>query len=212
MINKNMWGNCLEESRPADPISPKNIGSDDKKEPAFIEATDNHIYFYADIERDKILTLNNKLRSLGTSYHHTGLLENRPPTKINLHINSYGGTIFQGLSGMDNIINCPAPVITIVDGVCASAATFLSVVGTERYITENSYMLIHQLSCWMWGSFRELKDEMQNCDLWMKRIKEIYGKYTKVPMEKIDEILDHDLFIDANQCIEWGLVDGVWKG
>jgi ATP-dependent protease ClpP protease subunit len=43
----------------------------------------------------------------------------------------------------------------------------------------------------------------------MTTIKNVYKKYTEVPMEKIDEILKHDLMWDAEKCLEYGLIDEV---
>ena len=54
-----------------------------------------------------------------------------------------------------------------------------------------------------------LQDEMKNLDKLMETIKKIYSKYTKIPNEKIDEILDHDLWLNADECLEYGLVDEI---
>ena len=43
----------------------------------------------------------------------------------------------------------------------------------------------------------------------MKTIKDVYKKYTKVPMKKLDEILKHDLLWDAKTCKEYGLIDEI---
>jgi ATP-dependent protease ClpP protease subunit len=43
----------------------------------------------------------------------------------------------------------------------------------------------------------------------MDTIKAIYKAHTKVPMKKLDEILKHDLWFDANKCLQLGLVDEI---
>ncbi|HRW21965.1 MAG TPA: ATP-dependent Clp protease proteolytic subunit, partial [Bacteroidales bacterium] len=101
------------------------------------------------------------------------------------------------------------PIITIVEGCAASAATFVSMVGSHRAIRENSYMLIHQLSQGMWGKYSEIKDDMTNANNFMRDIKRLYKKYTTIPMTKIDEILSHDLYINAKTCKKYGLVDNI---
>ncbi len=130
-----------------------------------------------------------------------------PPVK--LYINSGGGGVTSGLSIMDTILRCKVPVNTYVDGFCASAATFLSVVGTKRYISKNSYMLIHQLSSQLWGKYSEIEDEKKNLDMMMTTIKNVYKDYTKVPTRKLDEILKHDLMWDAKTCLKYGMVDEI---
>jgi len=61
----------------------------------------------------------------------------------------------------------------------------------------------------MWGKYEEFKDEMQNLDKIMEMIKQVYKEYTKIPMSKLDEILKHDLWFEADECLEYGLVDEI---
>jgi ATP-dependent protease ClpP protease subunit len=124
-------------------------------------------------------------------------------------INSGGGSIVAGISSMDTIIRSKVPIHTYVDGFAASAATFLSVVGTHRLMSRNSYMLIHQLSTGFWGTYANFEDEKQNLDLMMKTIKDVYKKYTKVPMKQLDGILKHDLLWDAQKCLDMGMIDQI---
>ena len=131
------------------------------------------------------------------------------PPELKVFINSGGGSITAGISSMDTILRTKVPVHTYVDGFCASAATFMSVVGSYRFMSRNSYMLIHQLSTNFWGKYSDFEDEKQNLDLMMETIKNIYKKYTKVPMKKIDEILKHDLMWDAKVCLKYGLIDEI---
>jgi ATP-dependent protease ClpP protease subunit len=129
------------------------------------------------------------------------------PPAIKVLINSGGGSITAGISSMDTILRTKVPVHTYVDGFAASAATFLSVVGEKRFMSRNSYMLIHQLSTTFWGKYTEFEDEKQNLDLMMETIKRVYKEYTKVPEDTLDEILKHDLMWDAETCKSLGLVD-----
>jgi len=100
-------------------------------------------------------------------------------------------------------------VETYVDGFSASAGTFLSVVGKRRFMSRNSYMLIHQLSSNFWGTYSNFDDEKKNLDLMMKTIKDIYKQYTKLPMKKLDEMLKHDLMWDAQTCLKYGMIDEI---
>lgn len=179
------------------------------KEPSYVEVVDNRIYFYANVETEQVLKLNKEIRDLNNDLLVAAKIQEREPAFIFLHINSDGGSMFDGIAGMDTILKSQIPIVTIVDGCCASAATFLSVVGRKRCIHENSFMLIHQLSGGAWGKFKELQDENVNFIRLMMLIKSIYLKYTKIPIEKLDEILDHDLWFDAKTCLEYGLVDEI---
>jgi len=192
------------------PVSNKKDESEIFKEPSFIEAVENNVYFYSEIEREKVLQLVKRIKELNNSY---GLTEKQLSLKekipINIYINSYGGSIFSGLSVVDEIINSSQPIHTIVDGCCASAATLFSVVGQKRLIKSHSYMLIHQLSSCCWGKHQEFLDEMENQKKLMAMIKNIYLQYTKLPEKKLSEILKHDLWFDAKTCMKYGLVDQI---
>lgn len=192
---------------------PEALGSSNSekpKEPEIMEIVDNRIYFYGEIYRDKTLKLNRELKNLDNQHISSKIkLGLKSLTPIFIHINSYGGSAHAGFSCMDNINQCHSPIITIVDGVAASAATLLSIVGNVRFITENSVMLIHQVSSFFWGKYQEFEDEKKNLELAMNMLKKAYGKYTKVPEEEIDNILKKDLYFDAQKCVEYGLVDAI---
>ena len=175
-----------------------------------ISVHENKIYYYAGVNRDSASELNKKigeLESKSLTLCHNLDLE-QPPT-LRIFINSGGGSITAGISSMDTILRTKVPVETYVDGFCASAATFLSVVASNRFMSRNSYMLIHQLSTQFWGKYSEFEDEKQNLDLMMTTIKSVYEKYTKVPKKKLDEILKHDLLWDAETCLKYGLIDEI---
>ena len=174
-----------------------------------IAVHENKIYYYANVNRESVAELNKKIGELESKSLTLGHnLDIEPPT-LKLLINSGGGSITAGISSMDTILRCKVPVETYVDGFCASAATFISVVGGRRFMSRNSYMLIHQLSSSLWGKYSEIEDEKKNLDLMMETIKNVYKEYTRVPMKKLDEILKHDLLWDANTCLKYGLVDEI---
>ena len=173
-------------------------------------ATQNRVYFYSEVIRSKILTLNKKLRSLDISIRNqNNNLGLEAGANIYLHINSYGGSVFAGFSAVDYIKKSQTPVCSVIDGCAASAATIMSVVAKERYMHEHAFMLIHQLSSISWGKYEELRDEMKNNDLLMKTIKDIYLEHTKIPKRELNKILKHDLWWDAKTCLKYGLVDGI---
>lgn len=198
------WAGKDKQDKDNSPIS----ASDDKNN--VVETSNNRIYYYSEVSRQKILVLNKNLKSLNDNLlNQAQLLNLKEPASIYLHVNSFGGSVFAGLSAVDYVISCEVPVITIVEGCAASAATLFSVVGAHRQIRSNAFMLIHQISSGMWGKYEELKDSLDNCDLFMRIIKDIYNEHTKVPKKKLNEILKHDLWFDAETCLEYGLVDEI---
>ena len=201
-MNEKYWG---EKKPPAKKGAQPNGNKPEKH----IAVHENKIYYYAGVNRESASELNKKIGELESKSLTLGNnLDIDPPT-LKLLINSGGGSITAGISSMDTILRGKVPIYTYIDGFCASAATFLSVVGVKRYMSRNSYMLIHQLSTNFWGKYSEFEDEKQNLDLMMKTIKRVYKEYTKVPMGKLDEILKHDLLWDAEKCLKYGLIDEI---
>jgi len=202
-MNEKYWG----EKKP--PVKkgaqPPNGGKPEKH----IAVHENKIYYYAGVNRESAAELNKKIGEIESKSLTLGYNLDMDPPTLKILINSGGGSITAGISSMDTILRCKVPVHTYVDGFCASAGTFLSVVGEKRFMSRNSYMLIHQLSTSFWGKYSEFEDEKQNLDLMMTTIKNVYKKYTKVPMKKIDEILKHDLLWDAENCKKYGLIDEI---
>ena len=97
----------------------------------YLEITNNRIYFYSGVETKNVLGLNKALRELGAEIQHSAAILECPPADIFLHINSHGGDLFAGLAAMDEIRKSNVPVISIIDGCAASAATLMSIVANK---------------------------------------------------------------------------------
>ena len=206
------WGEKEEEANP-EPTSIHEYYSETKGHAStdnnVVDTLHNRIYFYSGVTRPKILKLNKSIFNLNVNMlSKTGPLEYEPPP-IKLHINSYGGSVFAGLAAVDYIRNSKVPVHTIIDGCAASAATLMSCVGAHRQMHRNACILVHQLSGAMWGKFQEMQDDMQNSEMLMEKIKNIYKEYTKIPKKELDNILKHDLWWEAEKCLQYGLVDEI---
>jgi ATP-dependent protease ClpP protease subunit len=206
-VIKNAWGNVCDKEKERSSTD-KNDDCDSNS--GETEVIGSNIYFYEDITPKSILNLTKALKELENTFIQEKIQRNQLfISPINLNIMSQGGMLLPALSVLDTILNCKAPVHTYIDGYCASAATFLSVVGKRRFIKKHSMMLIHQLTAATWGKYADIKDDVKNFDLWMFLIKDVYQKYTKVPTRKLNEILKHDMWWDAETCLKYGLVDEI---
>ena len=76
-------------------------------------------------------------------------------------------------------------------------------------MTQNSLMLIHQLSSGNEGKFEELDDEMKNLSLFMNIVKKIYLTKTNIKPIILEDILKHDIWLSSDQCKDLGLVDEI---
>jgi len=174
----------------------------------------NKVYFHKPVTRSNILKLIQTLHNLSKKlvnqeqmYTHTG---DNTKIPIILFINSEGGDLFSGLSGLEHIRNLPVEVHTVIDGFAASAATLLSIVGTKRYIMKHSFCLIHQMRSGMMGTYEEMKDEMKNNENIMKIMRDIYSRFTDISKKKLDSFMSKDIYIDSTEAIKLGVADAIW--
>ena len=103
---------------------------DEEKSTESVTNEDNHIYFYDDVNTSSILALIKIIKDLN---YKLGMMKYELELKykmivhpnIILHINSNGGNIIDALAAVDKIKSSKIPIISIVEGMAASAATFL---------------------------------------------------------------------------------------
>ena len=176
-----------------------------------ITKENNHIYFHSEVDRDAIFEMITFIRK--AEIENIVLAHNlcTDPIPIYLHINSFGGSVFDALTAIDVIQACKVPVHTVIEGASASAGTLISVVGAKRYIRPNAHMLIHQLSAGSWGKMSEMEDEHENNTLLMNKILDIYKKHANIPKKQLSEVLKHDLWWESDKCMKYGLVDELWE-
>ena len=186
----------------------KNISNDEEHETSSescseVKMFNNHIYFYTDVNTKNILELNMMINEI----NHCELKFD----DIFIHIQSYGGDVYEALSAVDTILNSEIPVTTIVEGFAASAATLISISGDYRYIFRHASMLVHQLRGGTYGKKCDLDDEHDNIQKLDKLLKNIYKDHTTMKMKQIDELIKKEITLDPNTCLKYGLADEIYK-
>ena len=185
-----------------------------KQNKDMIYRKDNHIYFRSDISTSSIDKLGNLIDEYNSEYtvlyNSCYNIAEISPKPIYLHITSDGGCLISGFLGSDIIRNSKIPIYTIAEGMVASAGTLLSVSGKQRYMTENSYLLIHQLSTGSMGNYEQMTDNQENNTELMKKLKEYYFKYTSLTHKQINETLRRDIYWNYDKSKKAGLVDDVY--
>ncbi len=215
--NNSVYGSDDEfEGNPLEKLGELLGGNKKKEENKNVYAEDNHIYFRTDVNSESIDELikliREQNRELVELKKHPTIksIEARP---IYLHITSYGGCLYSGFRAVDAIKRSKIPIYTVVDGPSASAGALMSVVGEKRFMTPSSWMLIHQLSTGNGGgTFGEIKDEFENCELMMEHIYKILQEHTGMTKRELVEQLSHDSWWGIDKCMEVGLIDAVYAG
>lgn len=170
----------------------------------------NRIYFYSYVDNDSVLELNKQIDEASKQMEIVQITLDLPkPPPVKLYINSPGGEISAALCAADKISRSKVPIHTYCEGETASGATLMSVCGARRFMTKHSIFLIHQLSSDIWGKFVELKEEVQNLELMMGIIKDIYLSKTSIPEKELDDLLKHDMYLPPETCLQWKFVDEI---
>ena len=170
----------------------------------------NEIYFYSQVDLESIYNLNRSLSDLEKQMLITQInLGLETPPHVKLFINSDGGEIFSAFTTVDRIKASRVPIYTYVEGISASAATLISVCGKKRFIGQNGVMLVHQLRSWCGGTHETFKDEFKNLELLSEKVKKIYLEHTKFTTSDLEEMLKHDIYLSASECLKYGLVDEI---
>lgn len=208
-ISKKRTKKTSEETEQKFKFGGKN--SDDDDETDIIESKNNHIYLYSDINNKAAFEMKKtfdkvklEIANLETKY---GV---RSP--IHLHINSFGGCLFSAFSIIDTIRLAQQEgfeVYTYCEGKVASSGTLISVHGDKRFMGKNTVLLIHQLSSAFWGKFTEIEDEMENCNMLMKKLQSFYKDNCKFKKKDLENLLKRDLWLESNDCLKFGLIDEI---
>lgn len=164
------------------------------------------VYFYAEVTKKTILKMIDELWSAKKC-----AVENNVES-IKLYINSNGGSVHDGLAGMDHIANMNFPVTTIADGMVASAATFLLIAGRNRVCMPHATILVHQVTAFVCGKFSELLDEIQNTQLIMDTLVRIYRSNTSLDDTTIKSLMSNELVMTASNALKNGFVDEIADG
>ena len=132
---------------------------------------------------------------------------------IYLYINSPGGSITSGMSIYDTMNFIKSKVITIGIGMCASMAAFLLSSGTQgkRYALPNSDIMIHQPLGGAEGQASDIKIAADRILFLRRRLNKILAKNTKQPLRKIEKDTERDYYLDAEEALQYGLIDQVIK-
>jgi len=167
---------------------------------AFIATTPSTrcLRYYGPIETKSLLSLNSLLCNMASES------DDQP---IHLHIQSGGGELIPALYTSDLIASLPPPVHTYVDGICASAATLLTVAGDVRHMSQNSIFMIHQLSTIQSGKYSDLIQSLKNSDVLMEKLIEIYMSHSNFDIETLKQLLALDKYLDSKTCLKHGLID-----
>jgi len=130
---------------------------------------------------------------------------------ISMYINSPGGLITSGLAVYDVMQFVGCGVQTYCLGQAASMAAVLLAGGTKgkRFVLPNSRILIHQPMGGARGTATDISIQAEEILRLRARLNQILAHHTGQPVQKIEEDVDRDRFMSAEEAVRYGLADQI---
>ena len=134
-----------------------------------------------------------------------------PEKDISFYINSPGGIVSSGLAIYDTMQYITPNVSTLCIGQAASMGSLLLAAGAagQRDSVPNSRIMIHQPSGGFSGQASDIEIHAREILSLRSRLNQIYAKHTGNKLKKIEDSMERDHFLTAEDAKEFGIVDQV---
>lgn len=169
------------------------------------------IYIYGDVQEDQRDWWTGQIIESETSAKHfrDELAKYPNVQQIDLYINSYGGSVFEGTAIYNQLKRHAAHKTVYVDGFACSIASVIAMAGDEIVMPRNALMMIHNAWMCACGNAAELRKAADDLDTINAAGR---GAYLEKAGDKLDEatlvsMMDGETWLNAEQCIRYGLAD-----
>ncbi|MBB5043174.1 ATP-dependent Clp endopeptidase proteolytic subunit ClpP [Shinella fusca] len=134
-----------------------------------------------------------------------------PKKEIALYINSPGGVVTSGMAIYDTMQFIKPAVSTLCIGQAASMGSLLLAAGHKdmRFATPNARIMVHQPSGGFQGQASDIERHAKDILKMKRKLNEVYVKHCGRTYEEVEQTLDRDHFMSADEAKDWGLVDRV---
>ncbi|HET9389009.1 MAG TPA: ATP-dependent Clp protease proteolytic subunit [Steroidobacteraceae bacterium] len=166
--------------------------------------------------RDRIIFLNGPINDGVAALVCAQLLfleSENPAREIALYINSPGGIVTSGFAIYDTMQWVKCPIWTVCVGMAGSMGSFLLMAGAagHRIALPNASILLHQPSGGFQGQASDIERHAEDIVKTKRRMTQLYATHCGRTYEEVEETLDRDRFMSAEEARDWGLVDHVFR-
>lgn len=134
-----------------------------------------------------------------------------PERPIEIYISTFGGSVYAAISICDAILAVPNHVKTIGIGKIMSAGGPILCVGDERVMTENSFLMIHDINGGSFGSPSEMLAELEHIRQLKTSMASYFERFSKLKQEEVGKMFDDkkNYYFSAQEALEMGIVDRI---
>nr|DAQ30141.1 MAG TPA: Putative ATP dependent Clp protease [Caudoviricetes sp.] len=175
------------------------------------ETDELDLYIYGDVENDGYDFWTGEVIRSETSANafREALEENPGVVQINIYINSYGGSVFEGTAIYNQLKRHPAHKTVYIDGFACSIASVIAMAGDEVVMPRNAMMMVHNMWMGAVGNAAELRKAADDLDKINEAGRTAYLEKAgdKLSPELIAQLEDDETWLTAEECIKYGLAD-----
>lgn len=128
---------------------------------------------------------------------------------IDVHINSLGGSVFDGLAIYNALKTHTKKVTTKVEGIAASIASVIAMAGDRIEMAENSLFMIHNPFAMSGGDANELRKTADILDKIRNEIAGIYASKSNHNSQHYIDLMNNETWFNSNETLELGLISGI---
>ncbi len=128
---------------------------------------------------------------------------------VTIRINSGGGDIFAASTIRSMIMDYPGRVTTRIDGLCASAATYVATAGDVVKMQDSAFFMIHDPSTIVWGTIEEIKSALDLLKKLKDGIIESYQSKTQLKHEDLAKMMSAETWMTAQEAKDYGFIDEI---
>lgn len=169
------------------------------------------LYIYGDVEGDYYDWREDEVIRSETSanFFREELAKYPDAVQINIYINSYGGSVFEGTAIYNQLKRHPAHKTVYIDGFACSIASVIAMAGDTVIIPRNALMMVHNMWMGVVGNAKELRKAADDLDKINEVGREAYLSKAgdKLAPEVIAQLEDDETWLTAEECIRYGLAD-----
>lgn len=130
-------------------------------------------------------------------------------SKINLRLNSPGGSVFEGITIANALRSHPASVTVYVDGIAASIASVIAMAGERLVMMPQSQIMVHNASGACYGDATEMTKMADMLDKQSLNIAQAYAQHTGRPLAEWQTYMADETWFTAEEAVAVGLADEV---
>ncbi len=129
---------------------------------------------------------------------------------IELHVNSEGGSVFDGFAIHSLLRDSPSYVTAYIDGLAASAASYIVEAADRVIMSDVAWFMIHNASSFVFGSKNSMRQEADLLEQIDNTIAKVYAsRSTEHDVDDFLAFMDGETWMDAETAQSYGLVDEV---